>query len=107
MIPTMMIQPLVENAINHGMDLRKNQKGLLEITFEKINTSQLKITIFDNGEGFEINEIEKIKANHAIDIINERLELINKTTKKELNYLTFHKTEKGFESIIILPTTFF
>lgn len=107
MIPNMMIQPLVENAINHGMDLRKNQMGLLEITFEKINTSQLKITIFDNGEGFEINEIEKIKANHAIDIINERLELINKTTKKELNNLTFQKTGKGFESIIILPTTFF
>lgn len=49
-IPPMLIQPFVENAINHGLLHKKNEKGNLLIDFSKID-NMLKIIISDNGIG--------------------------------------------------------
>jgi hypothetical protein len=49
-IPPMLIQPFVENAINHGLLHKKNEKGNLLIDFSKLD-NRLKIIISDNGIG--------------------------------------------------------
>ena len=49
-IPPMLIQPFVENAINHGLLHKKNEKGNLVIDFSKLD-DMLKIIISDNGIG--------------------------------------------------------
>ena len=49
-IPPMLIQPFVENAINHGLLNKKNEKGNLVIDFSKLD-DMLKIIISDNGIG--------------------------------------------------------
>lgn len=58
MIPPLLIQPLVENSIRHGISSRKNGgKVKLDIT---IKETQLLITIADNGIGMSKENIEQI-----------------------------------------------
>ncbi len=49
-IPPMLIQPFVENAINHGLLHKKNGIGKLSIDFS-VSEQMLKIIISDNGIG--------------------------------------------------------
>jgi ligand-binding sensor domain-containing protein len=57
-IPTMIIQPYVENAIWHGL-LHKPDSGHMKINFEKDGVQMLKISIEDNGIGREkANELK-------------------------------------------------
>lgn len=49
-IPQLLIQPLVENAIKHGLS-KITQNGLIRIAITKTG-SQLKIRVYDNGPAF-------------------------------------------------------
>jgi len=95
-IPPMLIQPYIENAINHGL-MHKTENGLLTISFEveiRNGIECLKCTILDNGIGrkkareFAAWKTKKHQS-MATDITNERLQLLN----------GLHAT-KGFEVII-------
>lgn len=50
-IPSLLIQPFVENAIKHGVSGLRNQKGLISVSFEHTGAT-LSITVEDNGIGF-------------------------------------------------------
>lgn len=50
LIPPMVIQPHVENAIWHGL-IHSDKVGKLDLNFQKEGDAQLKITICDNGVG--------------------------------------------------------
>lgn len=56
-VPTMIIQPYVENAIEHGLRARK--KGKITVTFEPLDDHNLLCVVEDNGIGRE--EAAKIK----------------------------------------------
>jgi sensor histidine kinase YesM len=80
MIPPMMIQPFVENAIKHGINHLKGE-GKIEIEFLK-KGNKLECSIADNGIGrtasAELNA-QKTK-NHkstALLVTKERLEILN------------------------------
>ncbi|KIC62822.1 sensor histidine kinase [Chryseobacterium taiwanense] len=49
-IPSLLIQPFVENAIKHGISSLKDRKGCIEVYFDHTD-STLSITIEDNGVG--------------------------------------------------------
>ncbi len=49
-IPPMLLQPYVENAVWHGLRYKKEQ-GNLEINFKQLNTEKIQITITDDGIG--------------------------------------------------------
>ena len=95
-IPPMLIQPYIENAINHGL-MHKTENGLLTISF-KLETRNgiecLKCTVLDNGIGRK-KALEyatwksKKHQSMATEITNERLHLLN-----SLN------ATKGFQVII-------
>ncbi|MBQ0741440.1 sensor histidine kinase, partial [Aquimarina celericrescens] len=44
MIPPMLLQPYVENAVWHGLRY-KTEKGMLSIRFQKITNDSIEITI--------------------------------------------------------------
>ncbi|WP_299223422.1 two-component regulator propeller domain-containing protein [uncultured Psychroserpens sp.] len=74
LIPPMLVQPFVENAIRHGI-LKGPRSGVLEITFETINET-LKVTITDNGIGIFNSRDQKPKTDHqsmALKVTKERL----------------------------------
>ncbi|WP_276479769.1 sensor histidine kinase [Paraflavitalea pollutisoli] len=49
-IPSMMLQPYVENSIRHGIRYKKGQGGLVEVKFRQYG-SQLSCIVEDNGIG--------------------------------------------------------
>ena len=56
-VPCLLLQPMVENAVFHGIDPKRND-NVLEID-AWIENDQLRISIRDNGEGFEAEDNEK------------------------------------------------
>lgn len=81
-IPTMLIQPFVENAIVHGM-MHKVGPGMIHLKFSFIG-STLHCTIEDNGIGREKaaeirNQQRPQHISHAMSISRERLEIYNQT----------------------------
>lgn len=84
-IPTMLLQPYIENAIIHGLAHKLGQKKLL-LEFS-IENSQLKILMKDNGVGLtkaaEINLKNKNKnTSFATKATLQRLEIINRNDCK-------------------------
>ena len=75
----MLIQPLVENAVKHGMADRKSG-GKIEISFEKVSDKML-VSIRDNGNGFVEQNFSKKHESLGMSITEKRLGLNNKTKK--------------------------
>ena len=79
-IPPMLIQPFVENAIIHGLS-NIEDKGIIKITFHE-ESGYLHCRIEDNGIGRKASAQLQLKKgtshqSHAIDIIMERLNLLD------------------------------
>ena len=76
-VPPMLLQPLVENAVQHAVrpNLASNKPG--EITTNiNLRDNQLLIVIEDNGPGIE--HPEQTSKSHGLAILKERLELLSK-----------------------------
>ena len=76
----LIIQPLVENAIHHGIE-KKRGKGKIDITITR-NCDDLIYTITDNGMGADEKEINKLLENvqednrgFALKNVNDRIKL--------------------------------
>lgn len=74
MIPPMLIQPFVENAVIHGMKT-KEKDGLITITF-KPKESFIEVIIFDNGQYIEPSD-QKVHKSMGTNITNTRLSIVN------------------------------
>lgn len=80
-IPTMIVQPYIENAIWHGL-LHKEQKGKVWIRFIQKNNDIIQIEIEDNGIGrkkaAELRSKDTIKTNsYGMQISKDRIRLVN------------------------------
>lgn len=86
-IPSMLIQPYVENAIIHGL-LPKEKGGKITITLQKQNDTIL-CTIEDNGIGrekskeFKKNRIQQHKS-MGMSITKERLDILNSSLNSNI-----------------------
>jgi tetratricopeptide (TPR) repeat protein len=79
-VPTMLIQPYVENSICHGL-MPGETKGFIRIDL-KLENECILCTIEDNGIGREAAQARKIKSddNHnslGTQIVSSRLDLVN------------------------------
>lgn len=108
-IPPMLIQPLVENAITHGLT-PLDQKGrlLLEIKEKKGN---LHILVKDNGIGViqsKLKQKHKNQKSYATQVLRERISIYNKIHNRDIYFFLNHKRTKkqklqGTEALLILP----
>jgi len=84
-IPPMLIQPYVENAIWHGiMNLEKTQKGKLILSF-KSDKNGLVITVEDNGVGRKQTQDYETKMHQPLgmNLTEQRLTALQEVSKNE------------------------
>ncbi len=95
-VPPLLIQPLIENAFEHGFTNR-DENYSLELSFE-IEQEQLQIIISDDGEGFSSNKTNP--ESKAINIIRERLQLID---PKLVEFFTLAREDNRTVVRFVLP----
>ena len=77
-IPPLLLQPFIENSIEHGFKNKKD-KGLIEVSITKTKNS-INYTIKDNGKGLCKEDSDGKK--HAIDVFKRRLRLLGDAAEK-------------------------
>ena len=77
-IPSLIIQPLVENSIKHGI-LKKRENGYVKVIVKKID-KDIEVIIEDDGVGIEqtvIDNLDKqIQENIGLKNVHQRLKLL-------------------------------
>jgi two-component sensor histidine kinase len=99
-IPNFLIQPLVENALWHGL-LPKEGNKQLDVVFEKKDDKTLLCTIEDNGVGRKktaVTDGEK-KKSFAINFIEQRLLLMSKMYAHKYQIDIFDKVDPDYQSL--------
>lgn len=89
-LPSMIIQPFVENALKHGLLHKRNHREL-KVSFSRdAHSSILKVQVEDNGVGRQ--EAERLKSNRmkkhasfATGATDQRLRLLNLDSKKRVH----------------------
>ena len=89
MIPPLLLQPFVENAIIHGV-IPKKEIGSIAVRFT-VEKDSLICTVEDNGIGFNESKAQKENSvvahkSMALDITKKRLEMIESTTKQKTEF---------------------
>ncbi|WP_233558625.1 histidine kinase [Aquimarina sp. BL5] len=89
MIPPMLLQPYVENAVWHGLRYRPD-KGLLSIHFSKTFDDTIEITISDNGIGREKSKAlktlnQKKQKSQGMSNIKKRINILNTMYKDKVD----------------------
>ena len=100
-IPIFLIQPLIENAIWHGL-LPKNGDKSLSILFEVLNDKTLLCIIDDNGIGLKKSRAKKVinkDKSLALSFIEQRLQLMSKLNKSDYGLLIIDKQSDSGESL--------
>lgn len=86
LIPSMILQPYIENSIKHGFQY-KDEGGKIQLEFQVTEDDFLKCIIEDNGIGRnKARELNKSKINHSSKstyITKERFSLLNQTQQRK------------------------
>jgi signal transduction histidine kinase len=108
-IPSLLIQPLLENAIEHG--LRPKQGGHINIEIKQ-ETDHIVIAVEDDGVGLEYSKKNKQYENGKQSLGNtitvERLSLINRKSKKKILFKVESRSQieeglSGTRASLIIP----
>jgi hypothetical protein len=82
-IPTMLLQPFVENVFVHAFDNSHISPKLI-VSFEMVDAHLLECKIIDNGKGFVETNKHKNRPSKGIQLAKERLALLEGTTENSI-----------------------
>ncbi|MWW25655.1 sensor histidine kinase [Algibacter lectus] len=104
-IPTMLLQPIVENAVNHGV-FNKMDNGLITLNFVNISPLAFKVEIIDDGVGFVNTKKRTHKEVKSSNVLKDRLHFLNSSEKWNISYskeeMYPDREDKGNKSIFII-----
>ncbi|MDO4459705.1 MAG: histidine kinase [Clostridia bacterium] len=97
MLPTLSLQPMVENSVRHGV-CKKEEGGTVTIRTEKTDSEYL-ISVIDDGVGFNPDESsEDNRAHIGVENVRKRIKLL---CDGEL--IIKSVPDKGTEAVIHIP----
>ncbi|MBK6331263.1 MAG: histidine kinase [Bacteroidetes bacterium] len=111
-IPSLLLQPYVENAIWHGLLHKEGEKNIL-ISIKKINEHAVSITIEDNGVGRkaaeEIEQKPNTRKSFGMQLGESRIRLLNhvniQTAKVDvIDLYNDDHTPSGTKIDIVIPS---
>jgi hypothetical protein len=114
-VPTLLIQPFVENSIWHGIMLKPTQEGWVKIALKKVS-DKVVCTVEDNGIGRQ--KAQSIRSQQDLErkslgfkITAQRIELLNALYKnkfliKYFDLTTKNGEPKGTKVEITIPVNF-
>lgn len=85
LVPSMLIQPFIENAILHGLSKKNTDPKVLKLIFNFDQTLQCEIV--DNGVGRDATKkVNKSKKSMGISNVNSRMDLYGKLLKMQAKF---------------------
>lgn len=104
LVPNMLIQPHLENAIWHGLRYRET-KGKLKVTFAEEN-QLIKVLIEDDGIGVEKSkelktQNQKVHESRGLNNVEERINLLNDLYHQQISY-TISSGKDGNGTLVTL-----
>ncbi len=104
-IPSMILQPFVENAILHGISKLTDRFGKISIEISPLDNDMIKCEISDNGVGRKQSAEHKELSNHislATKLIEERLKMIKNNSNTNYS-ITYQDLTEGTKVTLIFP----
>jgi ligand-binding sensor protein len=101
-IPSMILQPIVENSIVHGLETKK-EGGKVEVSGHLISEEELEITIKDNGKGIKPEVLNAIRQMDRIS--NQQLGIGIINTFDRLRYCFGDRCKFVIESTLQVGTS--
>lgn len=99
----LILQPIAENAIEHGLDRMKGQRKLLLVTAKGVN-NKIHFEIQDNGRGIEENALAELliseSKGYGLKNVNERIRLY---FGEEYGLQIESKMEEGTKVSVVVP----
>lgn len=92
----MLLQPVIENAVLHGLREKEGEKVIKVTAYkEEVHSDEeLRIIIEDNGSGFPREEFERIlSGNEGEDEVRKGIGLVNVISRIRVNYGTTYGLE--------------
>lgn len=95
-VPVLLLQPVIENAIKHGIS-SLYESGLLEIDYNT-NGNDIIVVITDNGKGYNNSNPGR---GRGLKLTNDRVALLNKLLKEQSVHWQISNTGSGTQVIFI------
>ena len=103
-IPNLLLQPIVENAIDHGIDMNTDKRGLIKVSGKLLDGDQIEIIVSDNGVGMSEETAEQMltesSKGYGVKNVNER---IKHFYGEEYGITVKSVMGEGTEIIILIP----
>ncbi len=101
----LVLQPIIENAIDHGIDLKESGRGYIKVTGKR-DGKYIELSVEDNGAGMDDKTIEKLliknSKGYGLRNVNERIKLY---FGDEYHLIITSKVGKGTKITIRIPAT--
>jgi hypothetical protein len=104
LVPSMLLQPYIENAIWHGI-MPIEEGGELEINIDQKDEDYLWIKIIDNGVGIRNSLANKNSAHQSkgMNLTQERINLLNRIAAKPIQLFVEQNGNNGTTVTILVP----
>jgi hypothetical protein len=107
-IPPMMIQPFIENAVKHAQ-LDKTPNPFVKVFIEK-ERDLMKLIIQDNGKGLDKNAGNLSRLSHSISIVRSRIDLLfqdsSRGTQNNFRIISTPQLDRGTSVEFYLPLNY-
>jgi LytS/YehU family sensor histidine kinase len=98
LVPSLLLQPILENAIWHGLKFRENKPELL-ISLHLNQNQELVIQISDNGPGFNLSNKTEGHLSKGNKLITERIDALNQQFQKQVAKMSVLTDSSGTKVI--------